>query len=93
MLAERDKGCMDDEMKTALRGYNISWQTREGSPYAAADLLRVSAGSASMIVLMRPESGEVRACGAWSPRSVPAVEPALHRASAAGAWSRLWPGR
>ena len=60
VLADKDKGWMDDEMKLALRGYNISWQTRQGSPYAAADLLRVSAGSASMIVLMRPESGEVR---------------------------------
>ena len=60
VLAEQDKAWMDEEMKMALKGYDISWQTREGSPYAAADLLRVSAGSSSMIVLMRPESGEVR---------------------------------
>ena len=59
VLAEQDKGWMDDQMKDALKGYSISWQTREGSPYAAADLLRVSAGAASMIVLMRPESGKV----------------------------------
>lgn len=50
---------MDGEMKEALKGYNLSWQSREGSPYAAADLTRVSAGSAAMIVLMRPESDQV----------------------------------
>ena len=60
MLAEHEKEWMDGEMKAALKGYNIQWQTRQGSPYAAADLQRVSAGASSMIVLMRPEEGKVQ---------------------------------
>ena len=59
VLAEQDKEWMDGQMKAALKGYSVSWQTRQGSPYAAADLQRVSAGASSMIVLMRPEEGEV----------------------------------
>lgn len=50
---------MDTEAQAALRGYNISWQTREGAPYSANDLNRVSAGSAETIILMRPEIGRV----------------------------------
>ena len=57
-MAERDKNWMDGEMKDALKGYKMSWQSREGSPYAAADLTRVSAGSAGMIVLLRPDSAD-----------------------------------
>ena len=67
VLAEADKEWMDGEMKAALKGYNIQWQTRQGSPYAAADLQRVSAGASSMIVLMRPEEGKVQpACSSSS---------------------------
>ena len=62
-MAERSKEHMDAEMKEALRGYKLSWQSREGAPYAAADLTRVSAGSAAMIVLLRPESETVRSQG------------------------------
>ena len=51
---------MDTEAQAALRGYDISWQTREGAPYSANDLNRVSAGSAETIILMRPENGRVR---------------------------------
>ena len=40
-------------------GYNVSWQTREGAPYSANDLARVSAGSAQTIILLRPESAMV----------------------------------
>lgn len=50
---------MDAEMKEALRGYDLSWQSREGAPYSAADLTRVSAGSAAMIVLLRPDNVSV----------------------------------
>ena len=50
---------MDTEAQAALRGYNISWQTREGAPYSANDLARVSAGAAETIILMRPENARV----------------------------------
>ncbi|KAK9797001.1 hypothetical protein WJX73_002827 [Symbiochloris irregularis] len=60
VMAERPKDTMDAEMKQALRGYKLSWQSREGAPYSAADLTRVSAGSAAMIVLLRPESGDIK---------------------------------
>lgn len=56
---------MDTEAQTALRGYDISWQTREGAPYSANDLNRVSAGSAETIILMRPENGRVRPFPSW----------------------------
>ena len=59
VMAERSKEWMDAEMKDALRGYKLSWQSREGSPYSAGDLTRVSAGSAGMIVLLRPDSDAV----------------------------------
>lgn len=60
MLAQHDKTWMDNEVQAALRGYNVSWQTREGVPYSAYDLARVSAGSASTIILLRPEEAQVR---------------------------------
>lgn len=50
---------MDSECQAALKGYNVSWQTREGAPYSANDLSRVSAGSASTIILLRPENQQV----------------------------------
>ena len=59
VLAQQDKTWMDTEAQAALRGYQISWQTREGAPYSANDLNRVSAGSAETIILMRPENGRV----------------------------------
>lgn len=59
VLAQQDKTWMDSELQAALKGYNISWQTREGAPYSANDLARVSAGSASTIILLRPEGAEV----------------------------------
>lgn len=59
VLAQQDKSWMDNEAQAALRGYNVSWQTREGAPYSANDLARVSAGSAETIILMRPENGRV----------------------------------
>lgn len=55
---------MDAEAQSALRGYNISWQTREGAPYSANDLNRVSAGSAETVILMRPEIGRVSSISA-----------------------------
>ncbi len=60
---------MDTEAQAALRGYDISWQTREGAPYSANDLNRVSAGSAETIILMRPENGRVRSTFLFSKRS------------------------
>ena len=51
---------MDTEVQTALRGYNITWQTREGAPYSAHDLSRVSAGDAGSIILLRPETSRVK---------------------------------
>lgn len=56
VLAQQTKTWMDSEVQTALRGYNITWQTREGAPYSANDLSRVSAGDAESIILLRPEN-------------------------------------
>ena len=69
VMAEKNKEWMDSQMKDALKGYKLSWQSREGSPYAAADLTRVSAGSAAMIVLLRPESDQVRMLTAYQSMS------------------------
>ena len=43
----------------------MSWQTREGAPYSANDLARVSAGSAQTIILLRPESAMVWPSGCF----------------------------
>jgi len=42
IMAERDKSDMDADVQQALKGYKIRWQTREGAPYSAADLAKVS---------------------------------------------------
>ena len=59
MLAQHEKTWMDSEVQSALKGYDISWQTREGAPYSANDLARVSAGAADTIILLRPQNGRV----------------------------------
>ena len=41
IMAERDKEWMDGEVQGALKGYKVNWQTRQGAPYAAADLAKV----------------------------------------------------
>ncbi|KAK9814063.1 hypothetical protein WJX72_000188 [[Myrmecia] bisecta] len=55
IMAERDKEEMDLEVKAALAGYRIDWQTRSGAPYAVADLDKVSAGRADTVILLRPD--------------------------------------
>lgn len=59
IMAERDKEWMDGEVQGALKGYKVNWQTRQGAPYSAADLAKVSAGNADTIILLRPEHGVV----------------------------------
>ncbi len=58
-MAERDKSSMDAEVQAALKGYKIRWQTRQGAPYSAADLAKVSASAASTVILMRPDNSHV----------------------------------
>lgn len=62
VLAERDKEAMDQEVRRALRGYELEWHTRSGSPHSSADLERVAAGQAHTIVLLHPEETKV-----WDP--------------------------
>ncbi len=59
IMAERDKSHMDADVQQALKGYKIRWQTREGAPYSAADLAKVSASAASTVILMRPDNSRV----------------------------------
>lgn len=59
-MAERDKSHMDAEVQQALKGYKIRWQTREGAPFSAADLAKVSASAASTVILMRPDNSRVQ---------------------------------
>jgi len=59
IMAERDKSDMDADVQQALKGYKIRWQTREGAPYSAADLAKVSASAASTVILMRPDNSRV----------------------------------
>ena len=59
IMAERNKSDMDAEVQAALKGYRIRWQTREGAPYSAADLAKVSASAASTVILMRPDNSRV----------------------------------
>ncbi len=58
-MAERDKSAMDADVQQALKGCKIRWQTREGAPYSAADLAKVSASAASTVILMRPDNSRV----------------------------------
>lgn len=58
-MAERSKSEMDQAVQAALKGYKIRWQTREGAPYSASDLAKVSASQASTIILMRPDNSRV----------------------------------
>lgn len=58
-MAERSKTDMDADVQAALKGYKIRWQTREGAPYSAADLAKVSASAASTVILMRPDNSRV----------------------------------
>lgn len=59
IMAERNKTDMDADVQSALKGYKIRWQTREGAPYSAADLAKVSASQASTVILMRPDNSRV----------------------------------
>lgn len=59
IMAERNKSDMDADVQAALKGYRIRWQTREGAPYSAADLAKVSASAASTVILMRPDNSRV----------------------------------
>lgn len=58
-MAERDKSDMDADVQAALKGYRIRWQTRQGAPYSAGDLAKVSASAASTVILMRPDNSRV----------------------------------
>lgn len=60
IMAERSKSEMDQAVQAALKGYNIRWQTREGAPYSASDLAKVSASQASTVILMRPDNSRVQ---------------------------------
>ena len=60
IMAERDKTEMDQQVQAALKGYKIRWQTREGAPYSASDLAKVSASQASTVILMRPDNSRVK---------------------------------
>lgn len=60
IMAERDKSHMDADVQQALKGYKIRWQTREGAPFSAADLAKVSASAASTVILMRPDNSRVQ---------------------------------
>ncbi|DBB14997.1 hypothetical protein WJX82_007629 [Trebouxia sp. C0006] len=59
IMAERNKSDMDADVQQALKGYKIRWQTREGAPFSAADLAKVSASAASTVILMRPDNSRV----------------------------------
>ncbi|KAL3158654.1 hypothetical protein ABBQ32_011397 [Trebouxia sp. C0010 RCD-2024] len=59
IMAERDKSDMDADVQAALKGYKVRWQTRQGAPYSAADLAKVSASAASTVILMRPDNSRV----------------------------------
>ena len=58
-MAERNKSDMDADVQAALKGYKIRWQTRQGAPYSAGDLAKVSASAASTVILMRPDNSRV----------------------------------
>ena len=58
-MSERDKSAMDADVQSALKGYKIRWQTRQGAPYSAGDLAKVSASAASTVILMRPDNSRV----------------------------------
>ena len=75
---------MDQEVRRALRGYELEWHTRSGSPHSSADLERVAAGQAHTIVLLHPEETKV-----WDPvcRS---VHTSSHQSRAY--WLSLCPG-
>lgn len=59
IMAERNKSDMDADVQAVLKGYKIRWQTRQGAPYSAADLAKVSASAASTVILMRPDNSRV----------------------------------
>ena len=60
ILADRDKEKMDEELRTALKGYcTLEWHTRMGFPHSISDLQRVAAGQAKTVILLNPEGEEV----------------------------------
>lgn len=60
ILAERDKEEMDSQLRRALRGSKVQWHTRSGAPHAVADLEKVAAGQARTVILLQPDSAQVR---------------------------------
>ena len=60
ILAERDKEDMDVQLRRALRGSSLEWHTRSGAPHALADLEKVAAGQARTVILLQPDSEQVR---------------------------------
>jgi hypothetical protein len=60
VMAENDKGQMDDEVRAALSGFkNLTWHTRTGAPHCVSDLEGIAAGQAQTIILLHPETIEV----------------------------------